>query len=59
MAKLRSGTDKCGYFCAGMNRKFSIRMCQDKSFLKLKRYVFSWYYKYILNPVLDITEAMI
>ena len=61
MAEYNKFICKISSFCGGSNIIINHIMCEDNIYIPLilQRYVLYWYYKYILHPGMDRTEAMI
>ena len=61
MPRFKTGNYKSGSYHEVSNKTFNIIMCEDKIVIPLipQKYVLSWYSVYLLNPGLDIIEAII
>ena len=55
------GTYHKGFFCGGDYIYLNLIMCKDNMLIPsiLKSYVLHGYYRYLIHPGMDITEAMI
>ena len=61
MDKMIRATYKRGSFCGGFIKNFNLITCKD-TIIILKtpqRYIFNWYHKHVLHPVLERTDSKI
>ena len=61
MDKYKDGTYHMGSFHGGSNIDINLIKCKDKIVIpsKLQSYLLRWYHMYLLNLVMDRTEAII